>query len=149
MLQQQIRDELTGAMKAREETRVSVLRGLITAFTNELVATKRKPQDELSDDEVLNLIKRAVKQRKDSIDQFTKGGRKDLADSELAELVYLEKYLPETMSLDEIEKVAKSKKEELGIDDKAKMGMLMGAIMKELGSKADGGDVKEVVERLF
>ena len=70
-----IRVELTGAMKARDAVLVSVLRGLIAAFTNELVAKGRKPDGKLEDDEALSVVKRAVKQRKDSIEQFKKGGR--------------------------------------------------------------------------
>jgi uncharacterized protein YqeY len=122
---------------------------LVSAFTNELVSLGRTPQSELNDDEALAVIKRAVKQRKDSIDQFTKGGRADLAESEQAELSVLEKYVPATMSQDDIRKIAEAKKTELGISDKAKMGMLMSALMKDLKGKADGGDVKAVVESLF
>ncbi|MBU1557457.1 GatB/YqeY domain-containing protein [Patescibacteria group bacterium] len=148
-LQQKIREELKEAMKARETVRVMVLKGLVSAFTNELVAQKRKPSEELGDGDVLNVIKRAVKQRKDSIEQFRKGGREDLAENEEKELEVLSTYLPETMSKEEIKTIAQDKKEELGIDDKAKMGILIGSLMKDLKDKADGGDVKEVVEGLF
>lgn len=149
MIAKQIREEMVMAMKARDEVRLRVLRGLISNFTNELVAQKRKPADELSDDDALAVVKRAVKQRLDSIEQFEKGGRQDLADNEKTELEILNVYLPETMNKDDILKVAEAKKAELGITDKAKMGILMGAVMKELGGKADGKDVKEVIERLF
>ncbi len=149
MLQQQIKEELKESMKAHDEVRTLVLKSLLSAFTNELVAQRKKPSEELGDEDVLGVIKRAVKQRKDSIEQFTKGGREDLAKSEQAELKILNKYLPETMSKEEIEKIAQAKKEELGIEDKSKMGMLIGALMKDLKDKADGGDVKVVVEGLF
>ena len=149
MLQQQIKDEMKEAMKSKDVIKTTVLKGLMSAFTNELIAQKKKPSEELNDADVLNVIKRAVKQRKDSIEQFTKGGRTDLAENEQKELDILSAYLPETMSKEEITKIAQAKKEEMGIDDKAKMGMLMGALMKELKDKADGGDVKEVVESLF
>ena len=137
------------ALKAKDEVRLMVLRGLLTAFTNELVSQKKKPDEKLSDDEVLKVIKRSVKQRQDSIEQFTKGNRPELAEKETAELKVLEVYLPETMSKDKILKIAEAKKAELGIDDKAKMGMLMGAVMKETKGEADGSDVKSVVESLF
>ena len=117
--------------------------------TNELIANKRKPDEDLSSEEVLVLIKRAVKQRKDQIEQFSKGDRADLADKEKLELAILLKYLPETLRKEEIEKVAKAKKEELGVTDKSKIGALIGAVMKELKGAADGGDVKQVVESLF
>lgn len=149
MLQEQIKKESTEALKAHEELRLLVLRGLLSAFTNELVAQKRKPSEELSDDDALKVIKRAVKQRQDSIEQFKKGGREDLVEKETQELKILEVYLPETMSHDNILKIAKAKQEELGITDKSKMGMLMGAVMKETKGEADGKDVKEIVESLF
>ncbi|MCW9054787.1 MAG: GatB/YqeY domain-containing protein [Candidatus Pacebacteria bacterium] len=149
MLSQDIRSELTVAMKARDEVRLRVLRGLLAAFTNELVAKKQKPDAQISDDDALAVIKRAVKQRQDSIEQFEKGGRADLADVERAELEILEAYLPETMSKDAIEEVARAKKEELGVSDKSKMGILMGAVMAELKGKVDGKDVKDVVESIL
>lgn len=136
-------------MKARQELRLSVVRGMLAAFTNELVATKRTPQDVLSDEEALAVIKRLAKQRKDSIEQFRKGNREDLAQKEEDELVILESYLPQTMSREEITPLAQAKMAELGVTDKTKMGMIMGALMKELKGKADGDDVKAVVESLF
>ena len=136
-------------MKAKDKLRVNVLKGLIAAFTNEVISQKKKPDAEISDDDALKVIKRAVKQREDSIEQFAKGGRNDLVENEQAELEILKTYLPEVMSKEEIQKVAEAKKTEMGIEDKTKMGILMGAVMKELGGKADGKDVKEVVDNLF
>jgi uncharacterized protein YqeY len=149
MLQDKIKDEIKEAMKARESVKLEVLRGVLTAFINELVATGKTPQDKLDDEASLVVFKRLAKQRKDSIEQFEKGGRQDLADKEKEELTYLEKFLPQMMSKDEIQKNAEVKKLEMGIEDKSKIGILIGAIMKELKGKADGGDVKEVVESLF
>lgn len=148
-LQEQIRADMTAAMKARDEIQVSVLRSLITEFTNELIVLKRKPDDTLSDDEALKVIKRAVKQRKDSAEQFRSGGREDLAQNEESELIVLEKYMPAMLSKEEIEKVARAKKEELGVTDASQIGQFMGAVMKELAGKADGKDVKEVIDQLF
>jgi len=149
MLHEQIKEEIKDSMRARESVRLDVLRGVLAAFTNELVATGKKPQDVIDDDTALTVIKRLAKQRKDSIEQFEKGNRKDLADKEREELTHLEKFLPEVMSKEDIQKISEAKKSELGIEDKSKIGMLMGAVMKELKGKADGGDVKEVVESLF
>jgi len=149
MLHTDIKEKIKEAMKARNEVELSVLRGLSTAFTNELVANKKMPSDVLSDDEVLAVIKKQAKQRKDSIEQFKAGGRDELAESEQKELEILAAYLPEEMSKDEVEKIAKAKKEEMGVTDKSKMGILMGAIMKETKGKADGSVVKEVVDSLF
>jgi len=149
MKQVEIKKQMIDAMKSRDELRVSVLRGLLSAFTNELVAKKRKPSEEISEDEVMEVISRGAKQRKDSIEQFRKGGREDLAKKEEAELKILEEYLPVQASREEIEKVAKAKMEEMGVTDKLKMGILMGAVMKELKGRAQGGEVKSVVESLF
>ncbi len=148
-LQTDVRDGIKAAMLAKDSVRLTVMRGLTTAFVNELVAKGKKPQDELSDEEALAVIKRGVKQRKDSIEQFVKGGREDLAAEEKAELVILEAYLPQTMSKEDIKKVAEAKKAELGVTDKSGMGKLIGAIAKELKGKAEGSDIKEVVEGLF
>lgn len=148
-LQQQIREQVKEAMKAHDEVRLGVLRGLVAAFTNELVATKRTPQEELKDEEVLNVIRKAVKQRKDSIDQFTKGGRPELAESEQAELVILETYLPQMMSREDVMKIAQAKITELGVIDKSGAGKFIGILMKDLKGQADGDTVKSVVDELL
>ena len=148
-LKKQIKTELMSAMKEKNEIAKNVLKGLLSAFTNELVASGRTPRDELSNDEILKVIKRAVKQRKDSIAQFEKGGRNDLAEGEKQELKILEKYLPEMMSEEEILKIAQQKKEEMQVEDKSKMGILVGAVMKETAGQADGSIVSKIVTSLF
>ena len=92
-----IKAELKEAMKAKEAVRLRVVRGLLTAFMNELVATGRTPQDLLTDDEVMAVIKRAAKQRKESITQYEAAARPELAAPEKEELVVLENYLPQMM----------------------------------------------------
>ncbi len=148
-LQNQIKEEIKKAMLAHDTVRLTTVRGLSAAFVNELVAKGKRPQEELPDADALTVIKRLVKQRKDSIEQFTAGGRKDLADNEKAEMAILEKYLPASMPKSEIKKVAQAKKKELGITDKAGVGKLIGAVSKELKGKADGADIKDVVESLW
>ncbi len=148
-LHEDIKASLKPAMLAKDTVRVSVIRGMMASFTNELVATGGMPQDTLSDEGVLKVIKRLANQRKDSIEQFVAGGRPELAEGEKAELAILESYLPAMMSKEDIKKVAEAKKAELGVTDKAKAGQLVGAIMKELAGKADGNDVKAVVDELF
>lgn len=148
-LQKEIKDEIKAAMIAKDTLKLGVVRGLVSGFTNELLNLKRTPQDELSDEEVLNVIRRAVKQRKDSIDQFVSGGRPELAEGEKAELAVLEAYLPAMMPREEVEAFAKAKMQELGVTDKSKAGMFMGTLMKELKGKADGDMVKSVVDALF
>lgn len=149
MIQESINDQIKEAMRAKEALRLEVLRGMKTAFTNELVSLKRTPQDSLSDEEAVTVIKRLSKQRKEALEQFRNAGREDLATKEEHELKILEEFLPETMSLEAILPLAEAKKTEMGVDDKSKIGVLIGALMRDLKGKADGGDVKKAVESLF
>jgi hypothetical protein len=135
-MQEKIKNDIKDAMRARDALRLDTLRGLSIGATSP------------SDDEVVAVIRRAVKQRRDSIEQFEKGGRKDLADKEKAELAILESYLPKLMSRQDIEKFIKGKIAVGVVFDKAKIGQFMGAIMKELKGKADGADVKAVIKGL-
>lgn len=149
MITEKIRADLTVSMKARDQVRTDTLRGLLAAFTNELVAKGKKPTEIISDDEALVVLKRSAKQRKDSIEQFRRGGREDLATKEETELKILETYIPAQMPREDIEKVAREVKDRMGVIDKTKMGLLVGTVMKELKGEADGSVVKEVVESLF
>ncbi len=148
-LHTKIKEQLKESMKAKDEAKLRTVRSMLTAFTNELVATGHKPQDMLDDAGVLTVIKRLAKQRKESIVQFDAAGRTELSAVEKEELAILESYLPTLMAQDAIRPLAEAKKAEMGITDKSKMGMLVGALMKDLAGKADGADVKVVVESLF
>lgn len=148
-LHETIKGELKEALKAKDEVRLRTVRGILTSFTNELVATGKKPQDVLGDEDAIKVITRLAKQRKDSIEQFQSGGRQDLADNEAAELKVLEAYLPQMMSREEIRPIVQAKIAELGVADKAGIGKLLGALMKDLKGKADGGDVKAIAEELL
>lgn len=148
-IQEKVKEDMKQAMKDKNTVKVEVMRGLMTAFTNELVATGKTPQDPLGDDEALKVINRAAKQRKDSIAQFEAGGRPELAESEKAELVFIEEFLPEMMGEDEIRKIAEAKKAELNIEDKSQFGQLMGAVVATTKGQADGAAVKKVVEELL
>ncbi|MEN9852562.1 MAG: hypothetical protein RI996_505 [Candidatus Parcubacteria bacterium] len=147
-MQEQIKAGIKAAMIAKDSVRLGVLRGLSAAFTNELVTKGKMPSDMLTDDEVMAVIKRESKRRKDSIDQFTAGGRADLADDEKLELAILEEFLPTMMSREEIEIIVKAKLADAGEIDKTKLGQWTGMIIKELAGKADGADVKAVVDTL-
>lgn len=149
MTHSELREAIKNAMKAREEIKLSVLRGLLTAATNDLVAKGKKPTDELPKEDLLGLIRRASKQRKDSIEQFEKGGRTDLSAKEKEELAILESYLPALMSRADVEKLARAKASELGVVDNTKANQLIGALMRDLKGKADGAVVKEVVDTMF
>ena len=148
-MQGTLRNDLKEAMKAGDDVRKTTLRGLLSACTLELTSTNRTPQYTLSDDEILGVIRREVKRRKDAAEQFRSGGRPELAESEVVEMKILEAYLPQMMSREEIEPIVKAKVEQLDVTDKSGAGKLIGAVMAELKGKADGGDVKAVVAELL
>jgi uncharacterized protein YqeY len=147
-LHKQIKDGIKEAMIKKDAFRLMVLRGVSAAFTNEIIA-KKLTTEELSDEDATAIVRRLIKQRKDSIEQFTKGNRMDLVKAEEDEMKILEALLPQLMSREEIEKIVSKKIAEAGTVDKAKMGQFMGGIMKELKDKADGMMVKEVIESLI
>lgn len=148
-IQQTVREQLKAAMKEKDQVALDTLRGVIAGFTNELVALGKTPQEEVGDADAIKVITRLVKQRKDSIAQFTSAGRADLVAGEQAQLFILEQFLPEQLSEEKIRAIAVAKQTELGMTDKTKAGILVGAVMKEVGGQADGGLVKKIVESLF
>lgn len=151
MIHKTIKDGIIESLRAKDTLRLEVLRGLNALCLNEIIATGVTTEF-LPDDKVLALIKRSAKQRKDSIEQFDKGGRTDLADKERAELVILNSFLPTLMTREEIKLIASQKIEALksaGSFDPKSGGKMTGMIMKELAGKADGADVKAVVEELL
>ncbi len=148
-IHEQLKAGMKEAMKEKNAPKLAAIRGLLSAFTNEAVTRGYKPDQLLSDEEALAVIKRAAKQRKDAIAQFAAGGRTDLAESEQAELAFIETWLPTMMSRDEIKKIAEAKRAELGVTSKAELGKFIGALMKDLSGKADGADVKAVAEELL
>lgn len=148
-MQEQIKAKIKEAMLAKDSVSLNVYRGISAAFVSEVMAKGKTPQDALEDADCITVLKRLAKQRKDSIEQFEKGGRPELAESEKVELSIIETLLPKSMPIDEIRKVAEAKKLELNIVDKSKSGILTGAVMKELKGQADGSDVKNIVDSLF
>ena len=161
MTQLELKEAIKNAMKARETVKLNVLRGISAMCTNELVAKGRGPAGKLTADEMLTLITRASKQRKDSIEQFEAGGRPELAVAEKEELAIIQSLLPAQMSQDEIVAAAKQKAAELGLLDpdgkplasngagNTGANKLMGMLMKDLKGRADGTAVKAVVDSMF
>jgi uncharacterized protein YqeY len=149
MISTDIREKLKDAMRSKDQVALNTYRGIISAFTNELVSAGKTPQDEVTDDIALSVIKKTIKQRKDAIQQFETAGRTDLAEDDKAQLALLEVFQPAQMNEDDIRTIAMVKKVELGITDKTKLGILVGAVMKETAGNADGQVVKAIVESLF
>lgn len=144
-----VETQIHEAMRAKDSVRLGVLRGMKAACVNELITKRRKPEEALTDEETLAVIKRLVNQRRDSILQFRKGGREELAKAEEAELKILEAFLPQMMGSEEIRKIAAAVKARIGAVDKSKVGQIIGSVLKECKGRADGGAVKRIVESLF
>lgn len=136
-------------MLAKDELKTSVLRLLLSAI-NYYEIQKGGAGYEASDEDVLSVIQKEVKQRKESIEQFKAGGRQDLVDKESSELKILETYLPEQMSEEEIREIVKETISEIGTTTVADMGKVMAALMPKVKGKAEGGLVSKIVkEELF
>jgi uncharacterized protein len=136
-------------MKAKDEIQLRTYRSLATAMTNEVMAKKRKPDEFLTDEEALAVLRRSVNQRKDSIEQFEKAGRPELVVTEQEELAVIEALLPPQMTREDIAIFAQGKMVEMGVTDKSGAGKFIGVLMQELKGRADGGDVKAVVDSLL
>lgn len=161
-LKDRISDDLRAALRAGDEVRKTTLRGLLAAVrAAEDAAVKVKvdaagaTEDaertvvELGDDGVLQVLRRQVKQRQDSIEQFDKAGRTDLVDRETAELTVLQGYLPQQMSREQITVEARAVIAEVGASGPADKGKVMPALIKRLQGKADGRDINAVVTELL
>lgn len=149
MLQKRLKEELNNAIREKDEVKREVVRSILSGITNELVSQKRKPSEGLNDDGILSVIEKEAKQRKDSIAQYEKGGRPELAENEEKELKILETYLPAKLSRDKVEVIVRKKMKELSINEVSQVGALMGAVMKEFKGKVDGTVVKEVALSLL
>ena len=144
-LTEQIRADLTDSMKARTAERTSTLRMLQSAMKYEQIEAKH----ELSDDEVLAVIRKAVKQRLDSIDQFTKGNRPELAAKEQSELDILRAYMPPELSDAELESGLREIVTSTGAQSKKDMGKVMKEATARFKGRAEGKKIQEIVSRIL
>lgn len=140
-----INEDYLAAYKNGDSEKVSVLRLLKSQLKNLEIEQKA----ELSDGDVIRVIKREIKQREDSSLEFDKGGRPELAEKDRQEILVLKYYLPEQLSDDRIMAIAEAKIKELGIKDQSQKGRLIGAVMQETKGLADGSRVVEIVNRLL
>jgi len=138
----QLQEELKIAMKAGEKAEMMGLRNII----GKIKAAQIDKGESLTDEESLKILKTAAKQLKESIDQYQKGGRDDLAEKEAFELTLLEKYLPEQLSEEHIRQTVKNIVKNTGAGSMLDMGKVMGATMQELAGSADGKIVQKIVQ---
>jgi hypothetical protein len=143
-IKEKINSDIKDAMRSGDTVRRDTLRFLDSAIKNTEIEKKKK-DDGLNDEEVLEVIARSVKQRNDSIQQYIAGGRPELAEKEKAELEILKAFLPEQMNEDEIRKVVKEIISSAGTASLSDMGKIMGQAMVKLKGKADGNIVKKIV----
>jgi uncharacterized protein len=146
-LKHRLRTDLTAAMKARDEVRSSTIRMVLTAITNAEVAGKEAR--ELSDDDIVGVLSTEGKKRREAATAFADGGRREMADKELAEAAVIADYLPEQLGAEEIEALVTATIADLGVGAEGlkAMGRVMGVLTPQVRGRADGGAVAAEVRR--
>lgn len=145
-IQEKIVSDIKEAMKAKAQDKLRVLRSLKAKLMEKEISERKEGEASLTDEQAVEVLMKAAKQRKESIDQFEQGGRDDLAENEKAELAIIEEYLPEMMDEEEVRKVVKEKINAMGASGMQDMGKVMGPLMGQLKGKADGSVVSKVVK---
>jgi uncharacterized protein len=145
-LQERLDSDLRDAMRARDAGKLGVLRMLKSALKYAAIE-KSGAEGELSDTEVIQVIRKQAKQRQDSIESFEKGGRAELAAKEKEELSILRSYLPQAMGADELGKVVRETIAEIGVTSKAQMGAVMKVLQTKVAGRADGKTLSQEVSR--
>ncbi len=144
-LEKQIMEQMKAAMKSKDTVALQSLRAIKSAIL--LAKTEAGASDGLTAEQEMKIIQKQVKQRKDSAAIFVEQGRQDLADPELAEAAVLEKFLPEALSEEEIEKVVLASIEKIGAEGMKDMGKVMGVVSKQLAGQADGKTISTIVRK--
>ncbi len=145
-IKEQILDDLKKAMKEKDADRLRVLRSLKAKILEKEISERSGGEATLSDEQIVEVLMKAAKQRKESIDQFEKGGRDELAQSEKKELSVIEEYMPKMMSDDEIRAAVQQQIQKTGASSLADMGKVMGPLMSQLKGKADGSAVSRITK---
>ena len=141
----QIQNDMKQALKAGDKFRLSTLRMLFSAIKNESIAKRA----ELSDEEVVTVVQREVKQRKNAIEEYKKGNRDDLVQQAEEEIAILDVYLPQQMSDEELEALVRQVITEENVSSLKEMGKIMGKIMPQVKGKADGNRVQAMVKKIL
>ncbi|MFK4565832.1 GatB/YqeY domain-containing protein [Enterococcus sp. UD-01] len=140
-----LNDDIKTAMKAKDKETLSVLRMLKTAIQNEQIKAGR----DLNGEEELTVLSREMKQRRDSLAEFEKAGRDDLADKAKIEITIVEKYMPEQLSEEEIRQIVQAAIDQTGASSAKEFGKVMGAVMPKVKGKAVGNQVNAIVKELL
>lgn len=145
-LKEKIMTDLKEAMKAKNSEKTMVLRSLKAKILEREISERKDGESLLSDEQVIDVLLKAAKQRKESIDQFTQGNRPDLVEKEEMELAIIENYLPKMMSEEEVLVEVKSQIEKAGATSIGDIGKVMGPLMGKLKGKAEGSTISRVVK---
>ena len=145
-LEQQIQKDIMEAMKTHDTVRLNAVRAIKSEI---LLAKTSSTEHELEDSDVMKLIQKLVKQRKESAEMYVQAGRQELADNELAEAKFMESYLPKALSEDEVRNMLKQIIAEVGASSPKDMGKVMGAATKRLAGQADGRTISTIVKELL
>ena len=145
MLNEQIQKDLETAMKDKQQVKVSTLRLLLSEIRNKQI----EKQAEVTDEEIIALMRKAVKQRQETIESYQKVKRDDLAQKEKEEMLFLSSYLPQELSASEVEKVVKKVISEIGATGQQDFGKVMSGVMSKLKGHIDGAKVAEAVKKLI
>jgi uncharacterized protein YqeY len=145
-LTQRVDEDLKDAMRAKNAAKLGVLRMLKSALKYSAIE-KSGAEGELSDAEAVQVIRKQVKQRQDSIESFEKGGRAELVAKEKEELLFLESYLPQAMNSAELAQIIRETITELGATSKAQMGVVMKAVQAKIAGRADGKTISQEVQK--
>ena len=149
-LQKRIEDEMHTAMKAHDELVLSTLRMVRSAISNRVIEKRARAGDgELTEEEVVAVIRTEAKRRRDAMSEFTKAGRADLAEKEGSELGILERYLPAELSDEELESIVREVVSEMGGVSENDFGRAMGAAVKKVAGRASGNRVQEIVRKMM
>ncbi|SNR60226.1 GatB/YqeY domain-containing protein [Desulfurobacterium atlanticum] len=144
-IKEQLKNDMKEAMKAKDKVKLSTIRMIMSLIKNAEIDKR----GELTDEEVISLLQKYAKQRKESIEMYERGGRQDLVEKEKAELAIVESYLPEQLDENEIKNIVKSTIEEVGASSVKDMGKVMKAVMPKLRGRADGSVVNRIVKELL
>lgn len=147
-LKETIKKDFLEAFRNKDLEKKAVLSMINSEIKNAEIELKNR-EEGLNDEQVLAVIKKGVKQRKDAIEKYTAGGREELAEKEQKELEILKEYLPAELSLEKIEETVQEVIKETGADDISSMGQVMGETMKRLQGQADGNTVREIVTKFL
>jgi uncharacterized protein YqeY len=145
-LRERIDAEIKTAMKSKDKVRLETVRGIKKFILEKEVSLRPSGQDTLTEAQELEILMQIAKQRRDSIEQYRKGGREDLVAQEEAELVIVEEYLPPQMSDEEVSKVVDEVIASVGATSAKEMGKVMGKAMQQLKGKADGNKIQDMVK---